>query len=106
MLVGIDLNQRIEFSLDSDTEPKTVFVLRPLSAMEGLDLGEVKDGDKAKTAGQATIDFIDKCLVEVKNFSPEMEKRKVIESLSVSVLTELIKKVTEINNITAEDKKK
>lgn len=106
MIQGIDVNKRIEFISKEDlSEPKTIFVFRPLTGSEMIDLGTSVDGGNIKLSGQAIIDFIDKSLVEVKNFS-DLPKRQVLDSLSPSILAELVNTVSEINNITDKDKKK
>lgn len=111
MITGIDINQRIEFTLSFDTsEPKTIFILRPLSASELMEFSinkEMKEITKI-------FMMIEKCIVEIKNYkigekiiniSDENEKRDIIKSLPVNVINELSIKLTEINHLTDIERK-
>lgn len=104
MLVGIDKNQRIEVTSKYDgTDPKTVFVFRPMTGAELVDLGQ--NGAEVKLSGSSLIDFICKSLVEVMNFEGQTENRAIIESLPADVLAELVEKVVEINHLTKQEAK-
>ncbi len=99
MIKGIDVNQRIEFSLTSDKdEPKTVFVMKPLS---GLEMMEFSTGAKADI-----INMISKSIVEVKNFlNANASVSEILNCLNIQDIGELINKVNEINMITRQDSK-
>ena len=107
MLQGIDLNQRVEYSDDSDSEPKTIFVLRPLSGVEMIDLGgAVKTIDgKAVLSGLALYGIVEKSVVEIKNFGRDLPREEILKSLSPLSLGKLANRITELNNITADEKK-
>ena len=106
MLKGIDVNQRVEFSSKNDTsEPKTIFVFSPLSGIQMIDMsGMFKDG-MAKLTGDAIVQFLSKCIVEIKNFEGETEKIKILNSLNPSVIGELIEEAGKLNNLTAQEAK-
>jgi len=106
MIGIIDIEQRIEFvSKDDNTEPKTVFVLRPLSGADMIDLSQFAEDGVLNLKGDYLINMIDKSTVEIKNINSALPKRKIIESLPVGVITELVAKVGEINNLTEQDRK-
>ncbi len=97
MIKGIDVNQRIEFlSKFDNSEPKTVFVLRPLSGFEMMEFSEGRKED--------IYNMILKSVVEVKNFE-DNNIEKAINSLGIRVIGELIQFINEINNITEQDAK-
>jgi hypothetical protein len=92
MLKGIDVNQRIEFvSKYDDTEPKTVFVLKPLSSLEMMTLG----------TNESIEFYLEKSIVEVKNFDNKSVK-EAISSVNVKVLGELIEQINRLNKLSDE----
>lgn len=94
MLSGIDVNQRIEFISSWDTtEPKTVFVFKPLAGFEMIKLSEV---------GFDVQQFLEKTIVEIVGVA---DKSAFLNSLSVKILGELINKANEINKITEQETK-
>lgn len=94
MIQGIDVNQRIEFVSEKDSsEPKTVFIFKPLSGFEMLD---VQDG------GLDLKRFIKRTIIEVKGVE---DKDLFLESLPLSIVGELIKKANEVNKLTEEETK-
>jgi hypothetical protein len=98
MINIIDINQRVEFISKVDTsEPKNVFVIRPLSGIEMMEYGNL--GDK-----ENLYKFLDAGITEVRN--TPVSKQDFIKSLPLDVLTELIIFMTNLNNLTPEDKKK
>lgn len=97
MLKGIDINQRIEFTYSKDIEePKTVFVLRPLSGAEMLDFG----GSTSEI-----IKMVELSLVEVRNYPIQGTPAEIIKSLDLGVLGELIRKVNELCRLSEQDAK-
>jgi hypothetical protein len=102
----ININQRFDFCLSSDIEePKTVFVLRPLSGLEMLEMSSfVKDGQLCLNE-KNVFSMLSKSIVEIKNFDTT-NIEEAINSLDVSDITELIMEIGKINNITEADKKK
>lgn len=105
MIRGIDVNQRIEFVSQYDTdEPKTVFVFRPLTAEGMLEFaGDIANG-KLTLAGPQVFKFLEMAIVEVRNFEgasiPEM-----IRSLPPLVVAELVGEAGKINKLTETDQK-
>ncbi len=92
MLQGIDINQRIEFiSAYDTTDPKTVFVFKPLSGFEMIKLSE---------SGLDIQQFLQKTIAEIHGVE---DKDKFLTSLSVKILAELINKANEINKITEQE---
>lgn len=90
MLEGIDVNQRIEFISSKDiTEPKTVFVLRPLSGIERMNLVK-QDFSIDKILGTA--------IVEIRN-NKNIPVVEYLNVLGLDVLNELLRKVNEISHI-------
>lgn len=93
MLKGIDVNQRIEFISKYDTsEPKTIFILKPLSSFEMMELGKLE-----------SIEFyLEKSIVEVKNFNG-LDIKGSLSAISVKVLGELIECINKINKLSDEE---
>lgn len=90
MIQGIDVNQRIEFVSENDkVEPKTIFVFRPLSGFEML---EIEDGEKGNLKIRK---FLNETICEIKGIE---NKESFINSLPIAILGELIKKANEINS--------
>lgn len=107
MIKGIDVNQRIEFSLSSDTdEVKTIFVFKPLSSEEIIDYaGDAQDGSLV-LKGEKLFDFLAKSIVEIKNYDLTKENIKdTIKTLDVKTINELVGEAGKINKITENDKK-
>lgn len=97
MLKGIDINQRIEFVSKNDkTEPKTVFVLRPLSGIERLNTISNSKYSIEKTLCLA--------IVEIKN-NKSMPVADYVKTLSLEVINELFGKINELNEMKDDDKK-
>lgn len=106
MLKGIDISQRIEFVSKTDqSDPKTVFVLRPFTGIEMVSLSQFFDAGKMTMTGNGIVEFIEKAIVEVKNYKEGLTVRQVIESLSGQVIGELVSEISIINNLTEQDRK-
>ena len=105
MIEGLNIKNTIEFTSKNDvSDPKTVFVLRPLKAHEILDAGNVSDG-KMRLSGQYVVQMIESSVVEIRNYNTEGTIREKVESLPLSVMTELINKISEINNLSEKEAK-
>jgi len=90
MIQGIDINQRIEFVSKRDTtEPKTVFIFKPLSGFEMLKVQETIDEN------QKIKKFISETVVSISGVE---DKNQFIESLPITILGELLEKANEINS--------
>lgn len=99
MLQGINVNDRIEFISKHDKDdPKTIFILRPLTADEVLKTANVKDSYKS------LMKMLELSIVEIKNFE-HTEIKIAIESLSTGVINELLETVNKINHITDDEAK-
>lgn len=99
MITGIDINQRIEVTLDSDkTEPKTVFVVRPLSGMDRIVIGT--DESDVPVA----VKILSRSIVEIKN-NNDIPVNEFLYMLSIDDLNGLLGKVNELNEITDEEVK-
>lgn len=98
MITGIDVNQRIEYVSKYDrSEPKTIFVLRPLSGIEMLQFSEGKQED--------ILNMLRKSIVEVKNYKDNTSIDEIVSSFSLPIVGELIQKVNIINNFTEQEAK-
>lgn len=103
MLKGIDLNQRIEYVSKYDSsEPKTVFVFKPLAAAEMIDVM----GDQTTTVlkGSKIIDYLDMVICEVRN-AEFSDKRSFLNSLPSLIISELVAESSGMNNMTLADQK-
>lgn len=97
MLEGIDVRQEIEFVSKKDkTEPKTVFILRPLSGMDRLNIIQ-GGGSSAQKALQTSI-------IEIKN-NDNVSVEDYINMLDLEVLDEIMEKINDISSIKDDDKK-
>lgn len=106
MLKGIDVNQRIEFvSKDDVSEPKTVFILRPFSGIEMVSMSQFFDSGKMALSGDGVVAFLEKAIVEIKNFKDGLSVKEAIQQLSGNVLGELVNEIASINNLTGQDQK-
>jgi hypothetical protein len=106
MLQGININERIEFiSKDDNSEPKTIFVLKPFSGVDMLNISQqFKDG-RLILSGEEILTILEKSIVEIKNFSEAIPIKEIISRLPGTILGELITKIGIINNLTKEDQK-
>ena len=108
MLKGVDINQRIEFScVDDKEEPRTIFVFKPLSGFEMLDLSKHLVGKKLTLSGSYILETLEKSIVEIKN--PDLkDKDKIkefLQGLSSIVLVELVTETGKINKLTDDESK-
>ena len=99
MLEGIDVNQRVEFVSSKDnSEPKTIFVLKPLSGSEML-----RVADSSGNYG-SLINLLLASVVEIKNFSTD-NIEEAINMLPSDILNEILTKINSINHISEQDAK-
>lgn len=99
MLTGINIDQRIEFTCQEDQDPKTVFIFRPLS---GSDIMNLRSLPQKTKIGDYAIELLDMSIVEVVGVT---DKRKFLKSLESHILDELVSKFNDINNVKDDDKK-
>jgi hypothetical protein len=103
MIKGIDLNQRIEYVSPLDTgDVKTVFVFKPLSASEMIDLTGSETTITLK--GKQIIQYLNETICEIRN-AEFSDKKTFIDSLSSNMIAELIVQASTINNMTVQDQK-
>lgn len=105
MITGIDVNQRIEYvSKYDDGETKTVFVMRPLTGEERNNLSD--ENKEVKLVGTKIYDFLEKCIVEIRNFSIQGTIRQQLNSImDEKVIVELITEGGKLSNMTRQDQK-
>lgn len=102
MLKGIDVDQRFEFSSKQDEgEDKTIFVFKPLSGLEMINLAP----NMENMTGESIAKFLSTCIVEIKNFKDKSVEES-LEFLPSEVISELLEFAASLNNLTDEDKKK
>lgn len=107
MIEGIDLNLRVEFvSKDDKADPKTVFVLRPLSGSEKINLSGFYSRGKLSLTGSYLLDVLRKCVVETKN--PDLKNEELgeyLERLPSDIIVELGEKITDLVDVTDDERK-
>jgi hypothetical protein len=105
MIKGIDVNQRIEFSFSNDKDdPKTIFVFRPLTSAEMMDLASDAQGNTVKLAGSKIFEYLQLGIVEIKNY-PVTDVKEALKTLPMDVITELVREMGRMNNMTEQEAK-
>lgn len=100
MLKGIDIRQRVEFVSTQDTsEPKTIFVLKPLTSLEQMEFIGIPSGSM-----DSILYYLTKSIVEIKNYSTQ-DIKEAINSISPIVLGELTQEINKLNNISGGEAK-
>ena len=103
MIKGIDLNQRVEYvSKYDNSEPKTVFIFKPLSASEMIDT--IGSESSTYLKGSKIIEYLDLVICEIKN-AEFTDKKTYLDSLPSLVVSELVSESSSMNNMTASDQK-
>jgi len=115
MLVGVDIKKRIEYVSPKDSDPKTVFVLKPMTGSEMIDLSMLSNGKEIKLSREYINILLERSIVEIRDFkssngevvnTSEKEKIKlVMDEIPVMVLGDLALEITRINGLTEDDKK-
>ena len=106
MLEGIDVQQRVEFSLKSDKpEPTTVFILKPLSGSEMFNFSRAVSDGKMTLFGDRIVDLLVASVVEIKNYKKGWDVEQSIRTFKIDDLAELLEKVNSLNNISEEEAK-
>ncbi len=97
MLQGINIDQRVEFVSEFDTsEPKTKFIIRPLSGVDMLNTG---------TTENPLLSLLIASVESIENFKGEKDKEKIIRSLPTNVFNELLEHINKMNEVTDDDRK-
>ena len=106
MLEGINIDQRIPFVSEKDKEdPKTTFILKPLSGIEMLDFSVGDNNGIIQLNSKQIKRYLQKSIVEVQNYRDDYTIDQVIDSLPIEVLSEIFNKIIEINNLKKEEEK-
>lgn len=111
MIEGLDLNQRIEFISEYDKgEQKTVFIFRPLSGSEKINVSSIYNRGTLKLTGDFLLGLIKSAVVEVKNPNFDKEKDKdalmnYLDKLPSKVLIEFGGKIQDMFELTENDQK-
>jgi len=117
-IVGIDLEERYEFTCPSDEgEDKTVFVIRPLSARERFRLMELigpmsGDVDVGRIA-KVSAEIVEMGVVEIRGLVVKGKKmdfsgdeiKKAIDLLPVNALVEVAGEVVRVNFLGEDERK-
>lgn len=99
MIIGVDLKQRVEFISSQDiSEPKTVFIFKPLSGFEMMGFMDLSENNSKM------FDYLNACIESIQN--AEGSKEEYLKSLPIKVIAELLNKALEVNNLSVADKKK
>lgn len=99
MLKGMDINRRIDFIPTSDkSEPKTVFVLKPLSSLDATIFTELHE----KSQKESLMFYIENSIVEIKNFE-KTNIKEAIEILDGQTLGELLTEINKINKVSGQE---
>jgi len=105
MLQGISVDERIEFTCLNDTsEPKTVFILKPLSGIEQFQFYEFYEDGKLKLKPTSVKTILLSSIVEIKNFTNK-KLEEMIDSLDGVTAMALLNKIMEINKLTEKQEK-
>lgn len=110
MLPVIDVNQRVEFSISTDTDPKTVFVLKPLSGTQQFSLlrNLIRNEDGAYTTSEEyAVSLLQLAVVEIKNpdITDALGIEQYLQNISVGAISELIAKISEMTFVSEEERK-
>ena len=100
MLQGININERISFTYSKDSDPKTEIIIKPLSSFEMMKMTTaMQEGDMAA--------IILASVVEIKNpdITDSGDVATYVSALKLGILTELMDKITSINNMTDDEQK-
>lgn len=105
MIKFIDMKDREEFISSQDaTEPKTVFVLKPLSSM---DHGKTIRRYEEQMQLDAMFETVKACLVEIRNGEAVIKDitDDVIKSIPLNVIIELMDRIMAKNTLSGQDTK-
>src|SRR3990167_1626321 len=99
MIEGLSLSERIEFTSSKDTDPKTVFVLKPLSGLDRIDLSSnMRAGERVLNSASARL-VLELSIVEVRNWKEEKQVKEIIEVLPAEIITELLDRIVNLNQL-------
>lgn len=108
MLKGTDVSQRVEFSSAEDkSDPKTIFVLRPLNALEAFEVARKMDMETQSLTPEYVIALLGKAVVEIKN--PDLKEAQevfdFVVSLPITILLEIVTEANTLNKLSDEETK-
>ena len=106
MLKGIDINQVSEFSIKNDSDPKTIFLLKPLTGYEMLEASQKLKGETSINADYVEA-VLDKAITGIKDpdISEVNDINKFVEGLDSLVLIEIVTEVIRINDVSDDESK-
>lgn len=105
MLQPIEISQRFEFiSKEDNTEPKTVFVIKPLSTREMFSLMPESSDGQIKLSSEKIFKLLEASIVEIRNFK-DGAVNDLIPLIPAQSLTELVQEIAKINKMTGQDQK-
>ena len=107
MIEGIDLNRRIEFvSQEDKSDPKTVFILRPMAGSEHINLSGFYAGGKVAMTGDYLMDILRKCVTGTRNPDLEGEELKTyLEALPPEIIVEVGGRITDLAGVSDDERK-
>ncbi len=102
MIEGLDVNERIEYSLTADKgDVKTIFVFRPLDSVEQMNM--VNDDGTVAAGAKFIFPYLNKVIVEIRNFKLKGKDMTVVEEILPLIkpdyLTELLKFSQSLNGV-------
>jgi hypothetical protein len=125
-MIGISTKEEKEYIVEKDRNSKdpTIFVLKPITASEFININSVLIAEKAEEKTKAAIDKVQaiKTIVptvlagvkKIKNIWSEKEKKAVdietptlsdIDSLPFDILTELYNEIMSLNKVSESEEK-
>lgn len=125
-MIGISTKEEKEYIVEKDRNSKdpTIFVLKPITASEFININSVLIAEKAEEKTKAAIDKVQaiKTIVptvlagvkKIKNIWSEKEKKAVdietptlsdIDSLPFDILTELYNEIMNLNKVSESEEK-
>lgn len=109
MLQGINTQERVRFSSVLDkSEPKTVFVLRPLTGFEVFALEKLNDMKSEKMSVEYARELLKLSVLEIENYDfPEKDASvsEKLETLPFYSILEIAGQVKKLMVLTSEDEK-
>ena len=103
MLQGIDVRERINFTFPNDTtDPKTVFVLKPLTSIEKTVFSTMMNAGSDKA--DAFQFYLKHSIVEIKDFKAT-NIEEALWIIDENALGELLVALNKLNGFTKEEAK-
>jgi hypothetical protein len=98
MLQGIDVRERINFTFSNDkTEPKTVFILKPLTSIEKTIFSQMMNESNDKA--EAFLFYLKRSIVKIKEFKTT-DVNEALEIIDETSLGEVLVALNKLNGFT------